>query len=99
MDQRAPTVLAVDDDADGLRTIEAMLRRGGYQTMAASGPLQALEKARDFQSEIHLLLTDVVMPEMDGVALAQQLVVELRNLRVLLISECTDVPQRLPLLR
>jgi len=39
------------------------------------------------------------MPEMDRVALAQQLVAERPNVRVLLTSGYTDVPQRLPFLR
>jgi len=49
MDQSAQTILAVDDDPDALRTIEAVLRRGGYLTIAASGPLEALQNARAFQ--------------------------------------------------
>jgi len=62
MDQGAQIVLAVDDNADMLRAIEAILRRGGYLAIAASGPLQALEKARAFPREIHLLLTGMVCP-------------------------------------
>jgi CheY-like chemotaxis protein len=75
-----------------------MLRRGGYSPIVASGPFQALAKSRSFPGEIHLLLTDIVMPKMSGVELAQQLITERENIRVLLMTGYTDAPCRLPLL-
>jgi DNA-binding NtrC family response regulator len=91
--------LLVDDDEGILKTAGAMLRRGGYSVITASGPLQALRAAREFHGEIHLLLTDIVMPGMDGVALAQKLAAERPNLHILLITGYTDVRGRLPLIR
>jgi FixJ family two-component response regulator len=44
-------------------------------------------------------LTDIVMPKMNGVALAQQLIAERENIRVLLMTAYTDAPCPLPLLR
>jgi CheY-like chemotaxis protein len=76
-----------------------MLRLAGYYPILASGSLQALNEARNFPGEIHLLLTDIVMPEMDGVELAQQITAERRNIRVLLMTGYTDVACRLPVLR
>jgi DNA-binding NtrC family response regulator len=93
------TVLVVDDDETMLLSVEAMLRRGGYSPIGASGPFQALAKSRSFHGEIHLLLTDIVMPKMSGVALAQQLITERENIRILLMTGYTDAPCQLPLLR
>ncbi|HEX4771377.1 MAG TPA: response regulator [Bryobacteraceae bacterium] len=93
------TILVVDDDESLLRTMTAILGRGGYSVLAFSGAMAALRKARDFEGEIHLLLTDVNMPELDGLTLAQQLLAERSDMRVLLMSGCSVVPSVLPLIR
>ena len=95
---QAHTVLVVDDDLRMLSATERTLRHGGYSVIAAPGPLEALEKARAFQGEIHLLLTDVRMPAMDGTVLAQQILAERAHIRVLLMSG-GKVESRLPLLK
>jgi CheY-like chemotaxis protein len=82
-----------------LSATERILRRGGYSVIAASNPLEALEKSRTFQGEIHLLLTDVTMPAMDGTVLAQQILAERAHIRVLLMSGNGKVESRLPLLK
>ena len=92
-------VLVVDDDPTFLRGIEGVLRHGGYCPIAASGPLEALKKSRDFPGEIHLLLTDVRLPEMDGLDLAKHILAERARVRVLLMSGLPNVPSRLPLIR
>ena len=61
-------VLVVEDDPSLLSAVEAILRRGGYLPIPASGPLEALNKSHEFAGEIHLLLTDIIMPDMDGLA-------------------------------
>jgi CheY-like chemotaxis protein len=99
MDHGDQVVLVVDDDTNLLRATEAILRRGGYLTIAASGPLEALEKSRGFQGAIHLLLTDVLMPAIDGPALAELILAERPQTRVLLISGEANVQSRLPLLK
>jgi DNA-binding NtrC family response regulator len=91
--------LVVDDDEDMLVSVEAMLRRGDYSAIGASGPLQALSKSRNYHGEIQLLLTDIVMPQMSGVRLAQQLITERETIRVLLMTGYTEAPCQLPLLR
>ena len=78
---------------------ERILRRGGYSVFAASGPLEALEKSRAFQGEIHLLLTDVTMPDMNGIVLAQEILTQRQHIRVLLMSGKAKVESRLPLLK
>jgi DNA-binding response OmpR family regulator len=92
-------VLVVDDDAMILRATEAILRRGGYSPTSASGPIEALRKSRGFRGEIHLLLTDVMMPGMNGPTLARRIIAERPLIRVLLISAGTNVSSRMPLLK
>jgi len=98
----APTgqiVLVVDDDKILLQSFEAILRRRDYSPIAAFSPLEALKKSRDFRGDIHLLLTDVTMPEMDGFTLARQILAERPQIRILMMSGNTNVSTRLPLLR
>jgi CheY-like chemotaxis protein len=99
MEQAGQIVLVVDDDTTMLRAAEAILHRGGYSPIAASSPREALKKSRDFRDEIHLLLTDITMPEMDGLTLAVQVLAERVDLRVLLMSGLSSVPSRLPFLK
>jgi CheY-like chemotaxis protein len=98
MDQREPVVLVVDDDHSVLHVTEIILRRKGYSPIASSGPLEALEKSRNFLGGIDLLLTDVAMPEMDGLSLAEKILAERPQTRVLLMSGFAAVQSRLPLL-
>lgn len=50
-----------------------MLERFGYRVLAASTPREAIRTAGDHAGEIHLLITDVIMPEMNGLDLAKNL--------------------------
>ena len=67
------TILMVEDEPAILQLGKRMLERLGYRVLAASGPVEALLMAEHFPGEIHLLLTDVVMPEMNGRDLARRL--------------------------
>jgi CheY-like chemotaxis protein len=98
MDHRH-VVLVVDDDPGALSVTEAILGRKGYSPIAASGPLEALAKSRSFQGAIDLLLADVVMADMDGVTLAELILTERPQTRVLLMSGFVNVQSRLPLLK
>jgi len=93
------TVLVVDDDRSVLGLTETVLRSRGYFVMTAASPHVALEKIRLFEGEIHLLLTDIVMPQVDGITLAQQVLVERPRIRVLLMSGYSETRSRLPFLR
>jgi PAS domain S-box-containing protein len=85
------TILLVEDD-DAVRVIVgAVLRRQGYQVLEASTPRAARDIFEQHGHEIDLLLTDVVMPEMNGPALAQRLVAVRPELRVLFISGYADM--------
>jgi two-component system cell cycle sensor histidine kinase/response regulator CckA len=70
--------------------IVEVLRRQGYQVLEAAGGLQACDLFEQ-HPHIDLLLTDVVMPTMNGPALAQRLIGFRPELRVLFISGYTDV--------
>lgn len=92
-------VLIVDDDELILRAVGAMLRRGGYTSILVSAPLDALKKSRDCKIDIRLLLTDIEMPQMDGLKLARQILSERPGIRVLLMSGKGGVPSRLPMIK
>ena len=84
------TILLVEDE-DCVRVIvSAVLRRQGYHVLEASTPHAACEVFNG-HTGIDLLLTDVVMPEMSGPALAQRLIGLRPELRVLFISGYTDM--------
>ncbi|MDS4032229.1 MAG: GAF domain-containing protein [Candidatus Contendobacter sp.] len=69
----AETVLLVEDEAALLNLGKVLLERLGYTVLAAAGPNQALQLAEAHASVIHLLLTDVIMPDMSGRDLWQRL--------------------------
>jgi two-component system cell cycle sensor histidine kinase/response regulator CckA len=84
------TVLLVED-ADALRKLaRSFLLDHGFQVLPASNGEEAMEVARKHNGPIHLLLTDVVMPGMNGRALADKLLARLPQLKVVYISGYTD---------
>ncbi|MDD2275782.1 MAG: PAS domain S-box protein [Smithellaceae bacterium] len=64
------TVLLVEDEPAILEMARMMLQRLGYTVLSAGKPTEAMELARSHTGEIHLLMTDVIMPEMNGRDLA-----------------------------
>jgi len=85
------TILLVEDE-DAVRVVvSAVLRRQGYNVLEASNPRSAWDIFERHAREIDLLLTDVVMPEMNGPALAQRLVTVRPELRILFISGYADM--------
>jgi DNA-binding NtrC family response regulator len=80
------TVLLVDDEPVILKIATLALERSSYRVLAYGNPqdgLSALENARD---EVDVLVTDVVMPEMEGTELAERAVALKPGLPVLFIS-------------
>ena len=67
------TILLVEDEPAILNVGKLMLERLGYRVLAAATPGEAIDLAEKHAGEIHLLLTDVVMPEMNGRDLARRL--------------------------
>jgi DNA-binding response OmpR family regulator len=79
------------EDEGSLRAItREILEDHGYRVIEAGGAHEAIEIARRHPEPIHLLVTDVVMPGMNGRALAESLVAVRPELRVLYVSGYTD---------
>jgi two-component system cell cycle sensor histidine kinase/response regulator CckA len=83
------TILLVEDEPAILAMTTRILREQGYTVLAAGTPGEALRRAREHPGEIHLLLTDVVMPEMNGRDLARNLMSFYPDLRRLFMSGYT----------
>lgn len=83
------TILLVEDEAAVLKLTKIMLERLGYSVIAANSPRAALELADECAGELHLLLVDVVMPEMTGRELAERLGTKFPKLRRLFMSGYT----------
>jgi PAS domain S-box-containing protein len=84
------TILLVEDEAALREVVERMLRSMGYKVLKAASGSEALLIGQEVATEIHLLLTDVVMPEMSGRQLAVQLLGKRPSMRVLYMSGYTD---------
>ncbi len=84
------TVLAVEDDPLVREITARTLRKGGYQVLVAGSGAEALEVAARLQGRLHLLVTDVVMPGVDGRALADELHRRKPGVRVLYVSGYTQ---------
>ena len=71
---KGETILLVEDDPAILRIAGMMLERLGYSVLTAEGQEKTMEIAREHPGRIHLLMTDVVMPQMNGKELAEQVI-------------------------
>jgi two-component system cell cycle sensor histidine kinase/response regulator CckA len=83
------TVLVVDDEPGVLKLIETCLLFKGYTVLTARNGLEALSF---FRLDVDVLITDLVMPEMDGHKLVLRVREKRPNLPVIVISGCLDVP-------
>ena len=80
------TILVVDDDAEVLSLAADTLTIAGYTVLSTLDPRQALQLARTHAEALHLLLTDVVMPLMDGLQLAAEFRAIRPEVKILLMS-------------
>jgi two-component system cell cycle sensor histidine kinase/response regulator CckA len=88
--QGSETVLVVEDEPSVRSLATHILRHQGYRVLEATNGEEALRVAQERLEEIHLLLTDVVMPRMGGKELADRLKTLRPNLEVLFISGFPD---------
>lgn len=84
------TVLIVEDEAAILDLSRSMLESLGYLVLSASTPGAALEMAETHNGEIDLLITDVIMPEMNGRELARQVHLLRPEIKILFMSGYTS---------
>ncbi|MBL8826409.1 MAG: PAS domain S-box protein [Planctomycetaceae bacterium] len=80
------TVLLAEDEGAVRRVARMILERHGYQVIEACDGAEALRLAHEHADEVQLLLTDVVMPHLNGPQLAAQLARELPQLKVVYMS-------------
>jgi CheY-like chemotaxis protein len=84
------TLLVVEDD-DALReVVQRPLVAAGYQVLLAADGLEAVRISREHSGVISLLLTDVIMPQMNGRAVADDLQRQRPGIKVLYMSGYTD---------
>jgi len=91
MDQNIPstarkTILVVDDDVHVRDLVAQLLSDSDFNVLAAGNGASGLQQSRDFEGEIHLLLSDFEMPGMSGADLARAMTVDRPQLEVLLMS-------------
>jgi PAS domain S-box-containing protein len=84
------TVLLVEDESIILKMTTTMLNLLGYTVLAAATPGDAIRLAGTHTGEIHLLLTDVIMPEMNGRDLAEKMLLLYPRLKCLFMSGYTS---------
>ena len=83
------TVLVVEDEPSLLDLSKLMLGTQGYLVLTADAPGKAIRLAEEYTGEIHLLMTDVIMPEMNGKDLAKKMLPLYPNLKHLFMSGYT----------
>ncbi len=80
------TILVVDDEPQMVQLVRLILETEGYSVLCAGEGYKALELARGHPGAIELLLTDMVMPHMNGRELASRLKAERPAMRILSMS-------------
>jgi CheY-like chemotaxis protein len=89
------TILLVEDEAGVRRFVRSMLEKRGYRVIEAADATEALDLASDPSRHIDVLLTDVIMPKMNGPDLAERVIGLRPKLCVLFMSGYTDRAIRL----
>jgi CheY-like chemotaxis protein len=86
---RGETILIVEDDVSVLYLTERILDHLGYVVLTSASPAEALTMAREYQGEIHLLMTDVILPEMSGSDVAGEMLKIRPNIKTIFMSGYT----------
>jgi signal transduction histidine kinase len=88
--QAAPTgtetILLVEDEEGVRNLLETVLADLGYNVLASPDPFSAIQLSRDYSGAIDLLVTDMILPQMDGGRLAETILGERPRIRVLYVS-------------
>jgi CheY-like chemotaxis protein len=83
------TLLIVDDEVEILSSMQEALTSHGYKVVAVSDPSNALDTFKKISEEIALVITDIVMPQVDGKELIQQIKLTKPEVKILAISGYT----------
>lgn len=86
MTDKIKTIFIVDDDAAMLSFIATALQRAHYSTETFNNGQDALKAIQEKDGEINLLLTDIVMPGMDGIELSKEATKLYPDLKTMFIS-------------
>lgn len=86
---RSETILVVDDEPALRELIRVVLKMNGYRVLEAGSGQEALRILASSPAPVHLMLSDVLMPDMNGQELAEQAHQRYPETRILLISGCT----------
>lgn len=84
------TILVAEDEVALNSIVRRALESAGYKVIAATNGEEALRVSSQYPGEIHLLLTDVVMPKLNGKTLAEQIITRRPLLRIVFMSGYTD---------
>ncbi|MEP6888912.1 MAG: response regulator [Nitrospirales bacterium] len=82
----------MDDHPSIRKLLGSILKSEGYAVLEAEDGRQALELCHHYGSQIHLLLTDIVMPQMNGHMLAEQVVILRPGIQILYMSGYVEPP-------
>ena len=85
-----PTILLVDDTDVVRGLMQVVLEREGYDVLVAASPIEALDAAQAAE-RIDLVVSDLVMPQMDAFELVDRIRVEHPEVKVLYVSGYADV--------
>jgi len=80
------TILVVEDELAMVKVLRKQLEKLGYTTLCASSPQEAVAVIKAHKDEIHLLLTDVIMPGMNGFELTDSIIPLLPQIKILYMS-------------
>jgi PAS domain S-box-containing protein len=90
--QKNKTVLVIDDDEMNLNVIKEILEREQYNVLATTNPILALDIFKSGKETIALVITDIIMPNIDGYELTQQIIKIKPEQRILIITGTGEPP-------
>ena len=79
-------ILLAEDEVVVRNIVRLLLQRDGHEVLVATDGYEALKLSREYNGQIDLLLTDIGMPRMDGLALVEQIVKDRPGIKILLMS-------------
>ncbi|MDZ7698115.1 MAG: PAS domain S-box protein [Deltaproteobacteria bacterium] len=86
---RGETILVVEDETSVLHLARRVLEKLGYAVLTSASPAEAVAMVREYDGEIHLLMTDVVLPGMSGKDLAGEMMQIRPNIKTIFMSGYT----------